>query len=189
MKRRRSLTEYAMALLLLLPAMCPRLRAQGPDTTRWIDTLTAEWRFDVRFYLKRGVLESLGALADTAQTEHIRCLLGRMDASELYTDLIYQPQALYSSPVNAGAEACPAATLLEWHNHPVQWGQAAVGFCYFSQTDLADAQKPRVGRVIGHLVHVNATTYCWWSTAQIDAHIRRFSARELLRPIKGQTSW
>ena len=76
--------------------------------------------------------------------------------------------------------ACPAGTVLGWHNHiyanvkayfegegwPVT-GETSQA-CYLSPVDLRNGLWT-VQKVYGEVVQVDSKTFCWWFTSQLAA--------------------
>lgn len=130
------------------------------------------------------VLAILGGVADTAQVEHVACLLG----SGTTVHAVYFPAVAERTPLSVRtAEDCPDGTVGEWHNHVfgVSAGKTVVPetpeeACFLG---ASDTYLLRRSTQVVHLVHVNLTTYCWWFKAQWDTGWINLESWE------GQRSW
>lgn len=133
-----------------------------------------------RIVVVQEVLDELARLADTAGTETARCLIGVMQGDSAIVDLLWAPRIELSNDTTVHYQACPLATIAEWHNHPRTAGRAAEDLCYLSHTDIAGGLRRHAAPI--QIVQVSATVLCWWGRRQIATA----AERSVLWPWAGQ---
>src|SRR5438552_11958590 len=132
------------------------------------------------------LMAMLGKVADTATVEHFACLVGDVLVSRDGADTLLAVKSAWLPKTRSSAHsavtgvACPAGTVLGWHNHiysnvkayfegegwPVT-GETAQA-CYLSPVDLRNGLWT-VQKVYGEVVQVDSKTFCWWFTSQLAA--------------------
>jgi hypothetical protein len=111
------------------------------------------------------IFDELALLADTSQTETVRCLMGRDMADSIFIDLVHEPTIVHSSAHRVRFQRCPYETLAIWHNHVVGPEADSEQACGLSQADIREALRPGSPKLM--IVQVNAAQICWWSKNQI----------------------
>lgn len=123
--------------------------------------------------------QELGRLAETSQSETVRCLMGVVRGDTAIVETAWTPAIHGSTPSMVSYDGCPAATLAEWHNHPWTAELRPEGACYLSRADIASALRPGAPPV--QIVQVTAEVSCWW----LQAEIARGRERAILWPAPG----
>lgn len=101
----------------------------------------------------------LGQVAETATTEHARCLLGIYKGDTVAADVAWPPKILYTDSLNVFYAKCPLASVGTWHNHIQRAKHPAQDWCYLSP---ADSIGLKLGRERLIIVSVNEAIMCAW---------------------------
>jgi hypothetical protein len=118
------------------------------------------------------MMARLGRLADTAQIEYARCLIGRTFDDSLVIDLAVPPAVEKGTTIAVTFGGCSVATVGHWHNHlpfyftplGVKVGPAPTrASCALSEGDRASALQPEAPPL--QVIHVSSAVYCLWVKA------------------------
>jgi hypothetical protein len=167
--------------LWLFPVMVLAGRAAAQDAT--LNAAAATTPSSVRsvpIYVAPLVYDELALLADTSQTETVRCLLGLDLGDTLIIHIATIPQIHESSPTRVRFQRCPATALAVWHNHVAGPNARPKAACALSRADIVEALQPGSPKLM--VVQVNAETVCWWSKEQI----RQMREARALAPLPDQ---
>lgn len=123
--------------------------------------------------MTRDVSDELGALADSATVEHVRCLFGVTLPDTMVIFRTFEPQVREATPLAVGHEECPGYPLAIWHNHlagvtitgEIRKGWDPRHSCYLSRLDLNDGSEVQAPKL--QFVQVDRDTSCWWTQLQI----------------------
>jgi len=125
------------------------------------------------------LLIRLQTLAEGLHREVVLCLQGSVRGRVAVADDFVMPLPRLSTPTRSSFDRCPHGTLASWHNHPrsiavvtaAVHGErpgspaAARRLCVLSETDIHTAERLRHPFVV---VSVDASTWCWWTLAEVD---------------------
>jgi len=134
----------------------------------------------VNMVISEAVFNELRALADTARTETVRCLLGAIRGDSAVVDLAWQPPISYADEGYVVFTGCPISTIAQWHNHIRDPRFAPEYACYMSSVDVEAALDERAPPA--QIVQVDAETFCWWTRVQI----RGAAGTLVLPPVRRQ---
>jgi hypothetical protein len=134
------------------------LDAASPDSTRPAQI--------VPIAVAPDILDELALLADTLQTETVRCLMGSDALDSIFIDVVVEPPIIQSVAHRVRFQRCPVETLAIWHNHVAGPDSRPARMCGLSQADIREALKPQSPRIM--IVQVNSEEVCWWSKSQIE---------------------
>jgi hypothetical protein len=134
------------------------LAAASPDSTRPAQV--------VPIVVAPRIFDELALLADTLQTETVRCLMGTDALDSIFIDVAVQPSIIHSTARRVRFRRCPVGTLAVWHNHVVGPDSRPERVCGLSRADIREALRPQSPRFM--IVQVNSEEVCWWSRSQIE---------------------
>jgi len=134
------------------------LAAASPDSTRPAQI--------VPIVVAPHIFDELALLADTLQTETVRCLMGTDALDSIFIDVVLKPPISHSTAHRVRFQRCPVETLAIWHNHVAGPDSRPDRVCGLSQADIREALRPQSPRVM--IVQVNSEEVCWWSKSQIE---------------------
>lgn len=119
----------------------------------------------------QSMLDELGAIADTATIEHLRCLLAAWRNDTLYIVAAHEPKIIAATALFLSSGPCPAlVTAGEWHNHiPRQITMMGenlgspyppAAYCDLSLVDRKAERRPAPPLLL--MISVNKDVSCLW---------------------------